>query len=157
MRRRSFKMVVAACVAAIASLAVGPVAFGQETEKTEVLFWHAGSPLRLHVTWAENSYSVALNGKEIMASEPSSSGSVDEWVKLDPVLKVGENTLTFSGFHSVTAGHGSRSWRFDVVLESTATGRWSALKDYSATGQDSPGKATSGLQYKLTLKITVSE
>ena len=105
----------------------------------------------------ENSYSAVLNGKEILTSEPGDFGSVDEWVKLDPILKVGENTLTFSGSHGVTAGHDSRSWRFDVVLESTATGRWSALKDYSATGQDSPGKAGSGLQYKLTLKITVSE
>jgi hypothetical protein len=157
MGRRIIKLLFTASLAAFLSLAVGPRAFGQQTSRTEVVFWHAGSPLRLHVTWVENSYSVALNGTEILTSEPGDFGSVDEWVKLDPILKVGDNRLTFLGTHGATPGHDSRSSRFDVFLESTATGRWSALKDYSATGQDSPGKASPGLQYKLILKITVSE
>ena len=156
MRRRILKALFAVSIAAVVSLASGPRAFGQDA-KTEVMFWHAGSPLRLRVTWVESSYSVVLNGTDILASEPGDFGNVDEWVKLDPVLKVGENTLTFLGTHGATASHNTHSWRFDVFLESQATGRWSALKDFSATGQDSPGTASPGLQYKLTVKMTISE
>jgi hypothetical protein len=155
MRHRTVLLTV--LMAALLSLAAGPRAFGQETARSEVVFWHAGSPLRLRVTWVESSYSVVLNGTDILTSEPGDFGNVDEWVKLDPILKVGENTLTFLGAHGATKGNNAHSWRFDVFLDSTATGRWSALKDYSATGQDSPGTTSPGLQYKLTLKITVSE
>ena len=148
---------LAAAVTAFLCLAGGSLAFAQQNERTEVMYWHAGSPLRLHVTWAENGFAAQLNGKEILASQPGVSGSVDEWVKLDPILKVGENTLTFSGLHDASASKGSRAWRYDVFIESTATGRWTALKDFSAKGTDAAVSAPRGLQYKLTVKITISE
>jgi hypothetical protein len=154
--RVSWSLLAAACTAFLC-LAGGPLAFGQQNERTEVMYWHAGSPLRLRVTWAENSFVAELNGKEILASQPGVSGSVDEWVKLDPILKVGENTLTFAGLHEASASKSSHAWRFDVSIESTATGRWTALKDFSAKGPDATAPSPRGLQYKLTVKITVSE
>jgi hypothetical protein len=140
-------------VVAFLTLAAGAVAFGQQNTRTEVMYWHAGSPLRLRVTWIEGSFSTDLNGQEILASQPGENGQVDEWAKLDPLFKVGGNTLTFSG----AGGADSHSWRFDVVLESMATGRWAPLKDYTAKGPDAPGSSPHSVQYKVTVTITVSE
>ncbi|MGA2379073.1 MAG: hypothetical protein ABSG85_07155 [Spirochaetia bacterium] len=155
--RRFTKFLLFAVVAMMMSLAAGPLIFGQQVVKTEVLYWHAGSPLRLRVTWVDNSYSLDLDGKEILTSQPGDLAGVDEWVRLDPILKVGENTLTFLGVKAPPPTRDPNSWRFDVLLESTATGGWSVLKDYSAKNPDYPGTAPSGLQYKLTVKITVRE
>jgi hypothetical protein len=156
-RHRNFPFLSVTVMAAFLSLASGPLAFGQQTTRAEVVFWHARSPLRLHVVWVENNYSVKLNGDEILSNEPGDFGAVDEWVKLDPILKVGENTPTFYGVHRPTATHRADSWRFDVFLEGTGTGPWSALKDYSAKGSDTRGSSVPDLQHKLTLKIAVSE
>ena len=103
MSHRVSRSLLASAVTAFLCLAGGSLAFGQLNERTEVMYWHAGSPLRFHVTWAENSFAAELNGKEILASQPGESGGVDEWVKLEPILKVGENTLTFSGLHEASA------------------------------------------------------